>query len=328
MTRPGGYASGLLVSGLVRLTGLATHVRRSHAEPAGSAGSAVTTERLRFARDLHDLLGYSLSTIILKCELANRLAPRDPLRAQRELAEVLRTGRQALADVRTVARGYRRMSLADEAESARATLTAARVRAAVRVGARPLPPEVDTVLATVLREGLTNMLRHSKAANCVITTTRTGNTVRLRLVNDGATQQPGPADPEGGLDNLASRVTRLGGTLDAHHEGEWFHLTAELPLTRAGTSGRRWARRRAESVQPAVTAERLRFARDLDERLGRGLSLIVRRCERVHGLVPRDAARAQREIADILRISRRTLAEVRAVARGYREAGAPRGAEC
>ncbi|WP_146214482.1 histidine kinase [Streptomyces sp. ICBB 8177] len=229
--------NSLIVFGLSRLTDLVETVHRSRAE---LTRLAVTTERLRFARDLHDLLGYSLSTITLKCELANRLVPRDTTRAQHELAEILHTSRQALADVRTVARGYRQMSLADEAKAAHSMLTATGIHTTVEVTDTPLPADTDTVLATVLREGLTNVLRHSKAEHCAISTAHTGHAVVLRLANDGAstaTAAPSPADQGSGIGNLTTRVSRLGGTLTARHEDGWFHLTARIPLPEPASAG-------------------------------------------------------------------------------------------
>ncbi|MGV9856504.1 sensor histidine kinase, partial [Streptomyces sp. NPDC003442] len=148
--------TGLVVFGLSRLSGLVAEVSRSRAE---LARLAVAQERLRFSRDVHDLLGYSLSTITLKCELVHRLVPRQNSRAQQELSEILQTSRQALADVRAVASGYRKMSLSAEAATARSMLAAAGISATAEIDCGPLPDLVDTVLASVLREGLTNVLR-------------------------------------------------------------------------------------------------------------------------------------------------------------------------
>ncbi|GLW69281.1 hypothetical protein Kpho02_15800 [Kitasatospora phosalacinea] len=251
--------NGLVVYGLSRLTDLVAEVHRSRAE---LAAVAVARERLRFARDLHDLLGYSLSAITLKCELAYRLVPEQAAPARQELADVLRTSRQALADVRAVARGYREMSLGAEAEGARAMLAALGVRASVRVAAGPLPPRVETVLATVLREGLTNMLRHSGVERCEISAVCDGRTVRFRLANDGAPLPGRPAEPGGagapdtaggaggasaagaaggsGIGNLAARVRELGGTLTAGpREPGWFVLEAVIDLDAAGGDDRR-----------------------------------------------------------------------------------------
>ncbi|MFH8409730.1 sensor histidine kinase [Streptomyces sp. NPDC018019] len=227
---------GLVVFGLSRMAQLATELHWSRAE---IARLAVTTERLRFARDLHDLLGFSLSAITLKCELIRRLARDRPERAQAELTEVLRIARQALADVRTVAGGLRRMSLSAEAENATAMLAGVGITATVRLDCGELPGDVDTVLATMLREGLTNMLRHSKAEQCRITAERTAGAVRLTLVNDGAdglrAEETAPAaDGGSGIGNLTSRVQAVNGRLTAGpRPGGWFELTAEVALAAA-----------------------------------------------------------------------------------------------
>jgi two-component system sensor histidine kinase DesK len=251
--------TGLVVFGLSRLSGLVTEVYRSRAE---LARLAVAQERLRFARDVHDLLGLSLSTITLKCELVHRLVPRQNDRAQQELAEILQTSRQALADVRAVASGYRKMSLSAEAATARSMLAAAGIRATADIGCGPLPELVDTVLASVLREGLTNVLRHSKAEHCAITARRAGRTVRLTLVNDGVgkpstiLRADGAASTDGGsgIGNLRVRLAGLGGRLcaDVRSDG-WFELRAELDLSTESPRGGR-GRGTEEEFGPAVTA--------------------------------------------------------------------------
>ncbi|MGH1553839.1 sensor histidine kinase [Streptomyces sp. L7] len=133
----------------------------SASRPPGAklARTAVANERLRFARDLHDLLGYSLSAITLKSELIHRLVLSHPERARDEIGTVLTISRQSLADVRMVASGYRKMSLSQEATSAGSVLSAAEVVVEVAVQVGPLAPQVDTVLATVLARG-----HHQRAA--------------------------------------------------------------------------------------------------------------------------------------------------------------------
>ncbi|MFG3286669.1 sensor histidine kinase [Streptomyces sp. NPDC048111] len=223
----------LVVFGLSRMAQLASELHRSRTE---IARLAVTTERLRFARDLHDLLGFSLSAITLKCELVRRLAPTSPVQAQAELTEVLGIARQALADVRTVAEGRQRMSLTAEAANATAMLAGVGIRATVDTDCGELPGDVDTVLATMLREGLTNMLRHSRAAHCEITAERTPAGVRLTLVNDGV---EGRADAGldskvnggSGIGNLTTRVNAVNGRLEAGARPDgWFELKAEVEL--------------------------------------------------------------------------------------------------
>ncbi|MFL6130826.1 MAG: sensor histidine kinase [Mycobacteriales bacterium] len=222
--------TGLLVYGLTRLAALVTDLREARAE---IARLAVVQERLRMSRDLHDLLGYSISAIALKSELAHRLVLANPQRAQQEVADIQEISRAALADVRSVALGYRSLSLQDEAVSARSMLLAADVDVTVDLsGAEGLPPEVGTVLAIVLREGVTNVLRHSKARRCEISVRRSRSAVHLDLVNDGIADG-GPHHPQGGagVDNLSSRVADLGGELEAGEDGEGrWRLRVTVPV--------------------------------------------------------------------------------------------------
>lgn len=221
--------TGLVLYGLTRLTDLVHEVQATRAE---LARMAVAQERLRFSRDVHDLLGYSLSAITLKCELIHRLVVTNPERAQEEVTSVLQVSRQALADARMVARSYREMSLAEEAESAAVVLAAADIRTTLEISCGRLHPAVDTAFATALREGVTNILRHSKAQSCGITAVRAGDTVRLELVNDGAVSTD-PADGTGGngLDNLRTRLGTVGGRLTAGACGDGhFRLVAEAPV--------------------------------------------------------------------------------------------------
>ncbi|MFI6060928.1 sensor histidine kinase [Streptomyces sp. NPDC051286] len=222
--------TGLVIYGLTRLTDL---VREVHDARAEMARMAVTQERLRFARDLHDLLGYSLSAITLKCELIHRLTPVNPERAREEVASVLGIARQALADVRIVASGYRDMSLTAEAESVAEVMAAADVETELDIDYGRLHPLVDTVLATALREGVTNMLRHSKVQSCTVTVRVEGEAVRLDLVNDGVVAQDRPDAPDrgSGLGNLRTRLAAIGGEMRAGAEaGNRFRLTAVAPL--------------------------------------------------------------------------------------------------
>lgn len=234
-----GGLTGLVIYGLSRLADL---VQELHATREEMAKMAVTQERLRFARDLHDLLGYSLSAIALKGELIQRLVPVRPEQAAEETADLLRVARQALSDVRLVSSGYRDMSLCDEAQSAGAVLAAADVRAEVDVECGRLHPAVDTVLATALREGVTNILRHSRVQVCSIKALVEGETVRLTLVNDRPHEGPDHVSSVvrrggSGLDNLRTRFASIGGGLSAGvREDGRFHLEAWAPLRPRGTA--------------------------------------------------------------------------------------------
>jgi two-component system sensor histidine kinase DesK len=230
---------GLVVFGMARLTQLVIELAVMRGE---LAQMAVFQERLRFARDLHDLLGYSLSSITLKSELAYRLVQNQPERARAELTEILEAARQALADVREVASGYRELSLVAEAASARRMLETAQIEALVRIDLPALPSDIDTVLATTLREGVTNILRHSKVQCCNIAATRTAVGIRLEVANDGVVDRDeGDEHRSGsGLGNLRGRLGAFGGTLRAGVEGEaagrWFRLVAEIPWDGGPTS--------------------------------------------------------------------------------------------
>ncbi|MCQ4084275.1 histidine kinase [Streptomyces sp. RB6PN25] len=232
----GAAISGLTVFGLTRLVDLISEVRRARAE---LARLAVAEERSRVARDLHDLLGYSLSAITLKGELVYRLVTSQPDRARAEVSTMLAVSRQALSDVRTVAQGYRDMSLASEAAAARAILISAEIDTDVSITCGTLDDDANTVLATVVREGVTNLLRHSKAQHCTIRAERDGEMVRLVLENDGlngaavtaAAKAPAKCS---GLANLRVRIGALRGTLDAGaSEDGWFRLVAQVPAASA-----------------------------------------------------------------------------------------------
>jgi signal transduction histidine kinase len=225
--------TGLVVYGLTRLS---TLVKEVNAARTQLAEMAVARERLRFARDLHDLLGYSLSAITLKSELTHRLVTKDPGRARDELSEVLAISRQALADVRSVASGYRELSLEDESRSARSVLAAADVAIQMTMKYKDLPARVTTVLATVLREGVTNVLRHSKAEHVEICVRQNADQVAILVVNDGVPDEPMEQIPHSekggsGIHNLSDRVTTLGGVLNAGIGSDGrFRLTAAVPL--------------------------------------------------------------------------------------------------
>ncbi|SDP62770.1 sensor histidine kinase [Lentzea jiangxiensis] len=219
--------AGLVVYGLSRLPTLVAELETARSE---LADLAVSQERLRFARDLHDLLGFSLSAITLKVELTCRLIGTHTEHAVRELTEILSIAREALADVRAVASSYRELSLADEIESARSVLTAAGVRATIETDHPDLSPRSRTVLATVLREGVTNLLRHSEATRCTITISGTDRLASIDIVNDGALAETG-ARRGSGLSNLTTRTSAIGGSLVARTtSGGTYHLHAEVPV--------------------------------------------------------------------------------------------------
>lgn len=217
--------TGLVTYGLTWMAGSVSELRAAR---RALAHAAVAQERLRFARDLHDLLGLSLSAITLKAELAFRAMKVDPARAASELGEIVSIARLALADVRLVASGYRDLSLNEESRSVESVLAAANVDVRMDLRYGELRAEVRTVLATVLREGVTNVLRHSRGGHCEISVRRHGDMVVLEIVNDGVSVSfEGPGN---GIRNLTERVTTVGGELTAGVGADGrFRLRAQVP---------------------------------------------------------------------------------------------------
>ncbi|MGW3959622.1 sensor histidine kinase [Amycolatopsis sp. NPDC005003] len=247
----GAVAAGV---GALALFGLGTAVRlvaERDDEVRELQRRVVADERERFARDLHDLLGLSLSAITLKGELVDRLLLDRPAHAKEELADLLVMSRRALADVRTVAAGYRELSLDDECRAAAEVLSAASTRVTIaRAGIEDLPPPVATVLAMVLREGVTNVVRHSTASWCALSVSAGNGTAWLEIVNDGAGgADGGGVDSGAGLRNLLDRVEALNGTLTTETDAEdgTHRLLVAIPLRpvdprrrRAGERGKRF----------------------------------------------------------------------------------------
>ncbi|MGH3645771.1 MAG: sensor histidine kinase, partial [Micromonosporaceae bacterium] len=220
----------VLVYGLTLLTRL---VSEFHQAQSRLARMAVAEERLRFARDLHDLLGLSMSAISLKAGLAAKLLEPDPAAAQEQVSEIVTLSRKALGDVRSVASGYLELSLDEELRLAHSVLTSADIAAQIERNDRELPEEIGSVLATVVREGTTNVLRHSNAEWCEITVRQTGDQARLEIVNNGVPAEaatPGPAGGNG-IRNLSHRVGALGGECFAGIERDGiYRLRAAIPL--------------------------------------------------------------------------------------------------
>ena len=170
---------------------------------------AATAERERIGRDLHDLLGHTLSLITLKLELSRKLVERDPESARMEIAEAERVARHALAEVRSAVTGFRAADLAAELASARLLLESSSV--ALEYDAPPaLSPETERPLALVLREAVTNIARHARASRAEVRFAREGGQLRMRIVDDGR----GSSAAEGnGLAGMRARVRELGGSL-------------------------------------------------------------------------------------------------------------------
>jgi two-component system sensor histidine kinase DesK len=190
---------------------------------------AVAEERLRFARDLHDLLGQSLSLIALKAQLAGRLLPDRPEEAARHIAELQTVSRDALAEVREAVSGYRTPTLAQELAGARIALEAAGIEARLDNPAVTLPPDVEAVLAWTVREGATNVIRHSGARHATIRIEPGLAAANAEIVDDGA---GGNGVGTGhGLVGLRERVQGLGGELDAGPAPDGgFRLRVSVPV--------------------------------------------------------------------------------------------------
>ena len=213
---------GLDMMGLARM---GRAIRELHTTRRELARLAVAEERLRVARDLHDLLGHTLSMIALKSELARRIVEHDPARAAQEIAEVEVVARQTLREVREAVAGYRQPTLQSELEGAQQLLEAAGINCQLEQTVGRLPPAIDAVLAWVVREGVTNVVRHSLARRCRIRVIQWSEQVRIEVTNDD--RQPALQGPErlttpapgSGLCGIAERVAAHNGHFEA---GPWF----------------------------------------------------------------------------------------------------------
>ena len=211
---------------------------------------AVSEERLRFARDLHDLLGHTLSLIALKSELARRLVSAAPEQAMAEISDIETAARQALVEVREAVSGYRQTTLRAELDGARELLAAAGVALTLRGELPPLIPSMEATLSWAVREGVTNVIRHSTTARtCDVTLAERDGRVSVEVRDDGATRmedtEAAPdrvvglsSGPGAGLAGLRERVTALGGVCeaDAIPAGGW-RLMVALPLSADGADG-------------------------------------------------------------------------------------------
>ena len=196
---------------------------------------AKTAERERIARDLHDVLGHTLSVIILKSELASRLADKDPPRAFHEIRDVERISREALAEVRSALKGYRAAGLDAEIAQARATLETAgiKVQASAPFRNLELGSAQEGVLALVIREAVTNILRHSQATECGVRLSHSDGVCTLEIADNGC----GGNGAEGeGLKGMRQRVEMLGGSLQ-RKTNPGTTLTITLPRTAIKSNG-------------------------------------------------------------------------------------------
>ncbi|MBJ3812623.1 sensor histidine kinase [Streptomyces flavofungini] len=202
---------------------------------------AVAEERLRFGRDLHDVMGRNLAVIALKSELAVQLARRGRPEAVDQMVEVQRIAQETQREIRDVVRGYREAELGAELAGAQGVLEAAGIRCRV-TGAndpseRRLPPAVQAALGWVVREGTTNVLRHGDAETCAITVSVTEGRTELTIENDGAPEAP-VGSGGSGLRGLRERLATVGGTLEHTSAQGRFRLTALVPLPETGRPDR------------------------------------------------------------------------------------------
>ncbi|MEE1821568.1 histidine kinase [Streptomyces sp. BE20] len=174
-----------------------------------TATLAVAEERLRFAADLHDLQGHRLQVITLKGELAERLIGRSDHEARTQVREISELARSALEESRAVVHGYRRASLSTELANAAGILEAAGIATTIDGDAARIPHQLQPAFAALVREGVTNILRHSRARHCRITITADPGRARVLLRNDGAPSRP--AEPGSGLAGLQERFHAIGG---------------------------------------------------------------------------------------------------------------------
>ncbi|MFF5112426.1 sensor histidine kinase [Streptosporangium sp. NPDC000509] len=217
---------GVLFMGVRNTRMLVVRLRQAQEEVARLAASE---ERLRIARDLHDLLGHSLSLIVLKSELAGRLAESGSERAVAEIRDIESVARQALVEVRDTVTGYRQRGFSGELDGARAALEAAGTRLTIRLAGPPLPEELDELLGWAVREGVTNVIRHARATRCEIEVTMDETAATLKIADDG---RGTATDGQGsGLTGLTERVRAAGGTVSAGPRPSGFVLLVTVPHT-------------------------------------------------------------------------------------------------
>lgn len=217
--------SGFIIATILRLFAAIRELRETREE---LARTAVTEERLRFARDLHDLLGHTLSVMVIKAQAVRKLIPRDGALAVEQAADIETIGRDALRQVRLAVTGYRGQGLAAEIEGARTALRDAGVELRVRQEGAPLPDEVGALLGWAVREGVTNVIRHSGAGSCEIFVDVRDGVALLSVRDDG---RGGPPVKGNGLHGLTERVGGAGGRLAAGPgERGGYLLTVTLPL--------------------------------------------------------------------------------------------------
>ncbi|WP_170225232.1 sensor histidine kinase [Nocardioides albertanoniae] len=219
--------SAVTTTSFLRLLEVIEQLRRTREE---LARVAVAEERARMSRDLHDLLGHTLSVMVVKAEAVRRLAARDPEAAAAHASDIEDVGRAALADMRIAVDQMKTLSLAEELDGARRALDAAGISTSVSAGSADVSDLAGQALAWVVREGATNVLRHSGAASCRFEITKDAGELRLTVVDDGI---GGPVGNErsGGLEGLRQRLRAVDGRLDVRPGSDGFRLEATVPAS-------------------------------------------------------------------------------------------------
>lgn len=218
--------AGAANSAFTALLDTVEELRRTRQE---LARVAVAEERERFSRDLHDLLGHTLSVMVVKAQAVRRLMAQDPEAAAGHAADIEQIGRRALTDVRQAVDAMRAPNLAEELDGAQRALDAAGIATTVdRSGAVPTEA-ADELLAWVVREGATNVLRHSGASACRITLSDVDGRTAVTIADDGVGAPTTPALRIGGLAGLRDRLAAAGGELSVEREAGGFRLVATVP---------------------------------------------------------------------------------------------------
>ena len=231
--------AGTAASALASLVDTVAELRRTRQE---LARVAVADERERFARDLHDLLGHTLSVMVVKAQAVRRLAATDPDAAAGHAADIEQIGRRALVDVRQAVDEMRAPTLADELHGVRRALDAAGIATTVDwppTGVEPAAASrpADEALAWVLREAVTNVLRHAGATTCRIGLTDTDGVLQLSVTDDGAGAPAAPSSRLGGLEGLRDRLRATGGELSTESSPAGFRLVATVPVGSGSRAG-------------------------------------------------------------------------------------------
>ncbi|MFD9910588.1 sensor histidine kinase [Streptomyces sp. NPDC059063] len=229
----GTFLSTMVTAAILSLSEAVRDLRAAREE---LARNAVAEERLRFSRDLHDLLGHTLSVIVVKSEAARRLAPRSMDAALAQVGDIETVGRQALTEIREAVTGYREASLTAELDRVRDLLDAAGVDTVVRQSGPPLDPRSAALLGWVVREAATNVVRHARAGRCEIEVSGGAGRTRLVITDDG--RGVGSTTPGSGLKGLAERLAAAGGSLESGPTARsGFRVTAVLPVTDPADAG-------------------------------------------------------------------------------------------